>query len=317
MCGSHTVSPKEVDKPIWNDKKNMDIVIIKVTNMDTDTLPTRRPFSKKVFVFLLLLIVPAAYAALPYMFTVMSVTLDLEGWLAALGATLVDVAIYGLLAAGGLYLAAQIGLGLPFVEGWLEKELGKDTPQLHVIPVEETMRDKFMKVFIFSVVVGIIVVSVIIALDMWIFMPAYQAELESLGRTIPEVPVPPVWQRILAAFSGGINEEVIFHLFGLSVVAWLGSQVFHDSDGRPTLSVLWVANILIALVFGLAHLPLRLAIGLPLTPLLIARVVMLPGIAGAVFGWLYWTRGLESAMVAHFSANIAEVLIAVLVLQSL
>jgi membrane protease YdiL (CAAX protease family) len=30
----------------------------------------------------------------------------------------------------------------------------------------------------------------------------------------------------------------------------------------------------------------------------------LNGLAGVAFGWLYWKRGLESAIVAHFSADI-------------
>jgi membrane protease YdiL (CAAX protease family) len=31
---------------------------------------------------------------------------------------------------------------------------------------------------------------------------------------------------------------------------------------------------------------------------------LLNGIGGVVFGWLYWKKGLESAMIAHFSADI-------------
>jgi hypothetical protein len=31
---------------------------------------------------------------------------------------------------------------------------------------------------------------------------------------------------------------------------------------------------------------------------------VLNGIGGIVFGWLYWRNGLESAMTAHFSADI-------------
>jgi hypothetical protein len=30
----------------------------------------------------------------------------------------------------------------------------------------------------------------------------------------------------------------------------------------------------------------------------------LNGLGGLAFGWLYWKRGLESAMMAHFSADI-------------
>jgi membrane protease YdiL (CAAX protease family) len=30
----------------------------------------------------------------------------------------------------------------------------------------------------------------------------------------------------------------------------------------------------------------------------------LNGLGGLAFGWLYWKRGLESAIMAHFSADI-------------
>jgi membrane protease YdiL (CAAX protease family) len=41
-----------------------------------------------------------------------------------------------------------------------------------------------------------------------------------------------------------------------------------------------------------------------LTTLVVIRTTLLNAIGGIVFGWLYQTRGLESAMIAHFSADI-------------
>ena len=35
-----------------------------------------------------------------------------------------------------------------------------------------------------------------------------------------------------------------------------------------------------------------------------ARALLLNGIGGVTFGWLYWKQGLEAAMVAHFTANV-------------
>ena len=40
-----------------------------------------------------------------------------------------------------------------------------------------------------------------------------------------------------------------------------------------------------------------------ITPLIIARAIILNGIGGIVFGWLYWKKGLESAMVSHFTSD--------------
>ena len=42
----------------------------------------------------------------------------------------------------------------------------------------------------------------------------------------------------------------------------------------------------------------------PLTPALITRTIVLNSLAGIAFGWLYWRRGLEAAMLAHFSTDI-------------
>jgi membrane protease YdiL (CAAX protease family) len=36
----------------------------------------------------------------------------------------------------------------------------------------------------------------------------------------------------------------------------------------------------------------------------IVRALLLNGIGGIVFGWLYWKRGLLAAMLAHFSADV-------------
>jgi hypothetical protein len=42
----------------------------------------------------------------------------------------------------------------------------------------------------------------------------------------------------------------------------------------------------------------------PLTPLVITRTVVLNGLIGIAAGWLFWKRGLETAMISHFSADI-------------
>ena len=36
----------------------------------------------------------------------------------------------------------------------------------------------------------------------------------------------------------------------------------------------------------------------------IARTLLLNGIGGVAFGWLYWKRGIEAAMLAHFSTDL-------------
>jgi membrane protease YdiL (CAAX protease family) len=73
--------------------------------------------------------------------------------------------------------------------------------------------------------------------------------------------------------------------------------------GKPDW-VLWIANILAAVLFGLGHLPATAAAGLPLDALVITRSVVPNGLAGIVFGWFYWTCGLEAAVLSHFTGDL-------------
>jgi membrane protease YdiL (CAAX protease family) len=108
---------------------------------------------------------------------------------------------------------------------------------------------------------------------------------------------------LLASFFGGIDEEIELRLFALSLLVWLGGFIFRKPDGRPTATAFWMANIIAALLFGLGHLPAYSLLA-PLTLVIVARAVVLNGLLGLAFGYLYWTRGLESAMLSHFCADL-------------
>jgi membrane protease YdiL (CAAX protease family) len=86
-------------------------------------------------------------------------------------------------------------------------------------------------------------------------------------------------------------------------LVWLGQFISKTTAGKPTAAVIWTANILAAVLFGLGHLPALVPL-VPITPLVIARTVVLNGVLGIALGWLYWKRGLEAAIVSHFSADI-------------
>ena len=114
---------------------------------------------------------------------------------------------------------------------------------------------------------------------------------------------PAAWKGFLASFYGGIVEEILLRLFLMSLLVWLGSFISKTPEGKPTIGVFWTANFLAAILFGVAHLPATATI-VPLTALVITRAIVLNGLAGVAFGYLYWKRGLESAMIAHFSTDI-------------
>jgi membrane protease YdiL (CAAX protease family) len=66
----------------------------------------------------------------------------------------------------------------------------------------------------------------------------------------------------------------------------------------------WVVNILAALFFSLAHFGNYSALEISLTFGLIWKTIVGNSLAALVFGWLYWKRGLESAMLTHFLLDV-------------
>ena len=117
----------------------------------------------------------------------------------------------------------------------------------------------------------------------------------------------PVWQRFLASFYGGITEEIIMRLFLMSSLVWIGLK-FSKRTENPHPIFVWIAIILAAVIFGLGHLPVTATLT-ELTPIVITRGILLNGIGGIIFGWLFWKKGLEAAIIAHFTTDIMILII--------
>jgi membrane protease YdiL (CAAX protease family) len=110
----------------------------------------------------------------------------------------------------------------------------------------------------------------------------------------------PFWAGALASIYGAVNEEVLLRLFLFTLFYLILTKAFKMGAHQK---LLWVANIVVALVFGLAHLPAAFQVASP-SVFEVVRILFLNGIAGLVFGWLYWSRGLWAAMCAHFTADL-------------
>lgn len=105
---------------------------------------------------------------------------------------------------------------------------------------------------------------------------------------------------LLASFYGGIAEELQLRLFLMTLLVWLVAKANGKAPGNGTY---WGAIVVAALLFGAGHLPAAAQVW-PLDQIVVLRTLALNALAGAVFGWLYWRRGLETAIVAHFCADI-------------
>jgi hypothetical protein len=253
-----------------------------------------RPFNWKVLLILAVACIIGFAAVLPYTLTLQSEVLKTARLPMPLPLLLIvqgvqNAVLFTVVGGVGLLLATRIGLGLPFVEGWVNGQ---------------PIWPRLPRVALVAAVTGVVVAALVIVLDSWAFQPGLAALLAARGVKLPQSINPPAWQGLLASIYGGIAEETMLRLGVLTLFAWLGRFVSHTPEHRPTLAVLWIANVLAAILFGLGHLPATASIGIPITGLVILRAVVLNGAIGLLAGWLYWRWGLESAMIAHFSGDI-------------
>jgi membrane protease YdiL (CAAX protease family) len=258
---------------------------VEIFDMSMDALRIRRPLKLRLYFLLCLLIVFGVLALVPIAWTALAARPGGSAYVWSLPIILTiagAVVLIGGLAALGLSLAHRIGFGAPLLEGWSNGQSVWKRVKAMLVP---------------AVLCGLVGVAVILALNAFVFLPYMQLDEG-------EVSGPPAWQGFLLSIHAGIVEEVVFRLFLLTFLAWLGSKVSATAEGRPTAVVFWMANLLAALLFGAAHLPTVAALGMPLDALVVIRTVTLNGLLGLMFGLLYRRYGIESAMVAHASFDV-------------
>lgn len=111
------------------------------------------------------------------------------------------------------------------------------------------------------------------------------------------------WENFSASFYGGVNEELLMRLLGVSGVTWLLAQGW-GSGPHPPPGVFWLAIVAMAIIFALGHLPATKIVAGKLTPLILTRTLALNGPIAILCGWLFWRFGLEAAIVAHLAADL-------------
>jgi membrane protease YdiL (CAAX protease family) len=114
-----------------------------------------------------------------------------------------------------------------------------------------------------------------------------------------------------AILYGGVIEEVMLRLFWMTLVVFVLWKLFAKKEEKPTSAILIVANVVAALLFGIAHLPATLML-LGDSPMIIARCILMNGAFGVLFGYLYRKHGLRYSMLAHAGCHIISKLIWIL-----
>lgn len=110
-----------------------------------------------------------------------------------------------------------------------------------------------------------------------------------------------VWQAVL---HGAVYEEIIFRWGLMSLILFLFWRHFGDLDTKPGPLLCWMSILLSSIPFALAHLLSAWKLGYPTVSPFALFLLTLNCIAGVVLGWLYWKKGLESAILAHMGAHI-------------
>lgn len=234
----------------------------------------------KLFVILLIASFITSLMVLPYTLALSPALAKVFTPLVLIAQLIQSLVIFSIAIFMGLYLYKRVGFNLPILEGWLE---GKEVVN-------------YLK-SILGISIGLGVLSgIIIVFLSFLFIPV-SSIFQSASMSVP------LWKAFLACFYGGISEEILLRLFLMTLIVWIIYKIKKTADGKPTVIGIWLAIIISAVIFGLGHLPITGTIT-AITPLIVVRAVLLNGIAGIILGWLYWKKGLESAMIAHFSADI-------------
>ena len=227
----------------------------------------------KIFWILWISTILASALVLPYIFTVQAEILkDVSAPLLILVSIIQGAVVFGIAAFFGLILAEKTGFKLPLITAWVNHK-----------------KIDYRKTLWLSVILGLVVGVLIFVLDRFVF--------ESILLSVNV----PLWQGFLACFYGGIAEEVIMRLFLMSLGVFILMKVFKKKEKNSV--IVWTSIIFVSILFGLGHLPITSSI-VGITPIIVIRAIVLNGIGGLVFGWLYWKKGLESAMISHFAADI-------------
>lgn len=239
----------------------------------------------------LLLGVPGIVALVGYVYLMTPPTAVPEGLSLPLLAVLSGVNPLLLLSVAcllGAYAAPRVGLQ-SYVIDWMGTGDGTWRHLRDEVPL--------------AVGIGILGSVLIVVLDA-VMMPFVAQDLPQsvLGATRPTVLEILAYAPVRFLY-GGITEELMLRFGLMSVLVYAGWRITGRRTDGPQPSVVWAAIVIAAVLFGVGHLP-ALAQAATLTPALVARTVLLNAVAGVLLGWLYWSRSLEAAMVAHISFHV-------------
>jgi membrane protease YdiL (CAAX protease family) len=150
-------------------------------------------------------------------------------------------------------------------------------------------------------IIGGVITGIVLVLSNAISAQYLPSELVEIGNNL-EVSLA---NRFL---YGGITEEILMRFGLMTLVVWLAYKVLNSLSPL----VYWIGIIISSIVFGLGHFPIVFQTVAEPSSFLLLYILIANSLGGAIFGWLYWKKGLEAAMIAHIFAHIVMVLMSYL-----
>ncbi|WP_249870726.1 CPBP family intramembrane glutamic endopeptidase [Oceanobacillus saliphilus] len=108
---------------------------------------------------------------------------------------------------------------------------------------------------------------------------------------------------ITALLYGGILEELLMRFGLMSLLVFVFWKLFDRKSAKPSNWVFIFAIFISALLFALGHYSIT-ASNIEMTTFIWFRMILLNGLPGLFYGWIYWKHNLELAMLAHMFTHI-------------
>jgi membrane protease YdiL (CAAX protease family) len=193
-------------------------------------------------------------------------------WLIMLASVLQSALIVALAVWGGVALAPTVGLGAPAFEAAAARR-----------PIGPALGPQIIPGLVAGVLGGLL---------LFVSLRLSSAAIAALQGPFTT----PLYARVL---YGGITEEVLLRWGLMTAVTWSVWRFLQGRRGAVQPRLTWLAIGVSAVLFGVGHLPAASYLIGSLNGSIVLFVVGLNATFGVLFGWLFWRRGLESAMIAH------------------
>ena len=181
----------------------------------------------------------------------------------------------------GVALHEKVKLNTPIIKNFLKIEESSFS-----------LIDQIKSGVIFGIVSGIIITAIAA-----FYQSILPAEFVALGAKIDITPT----ARLL---YGGITEELLMRFGFMTLFVWI---VFKISKSLSNYTYI-IGILLSSLLFAAGHLPVVFNAVAEPSAMLISYIILGNASAGILFGWQYWKRGLEAAMIAHMFAHMTMML---------